>query len=221
MRPACPSPQHSAPNAAGAGRAAPWSWRFCDAGRQLVAWLTTLGALAVLAVPGAAAAAGNFEVRSAYTSLRDGVVFLNAEIHFQLPPGAEEALRSGVTLDLEIQVEVDRSRRFVPDRNVASLRQRFTLAYHALSDRYVVRNENSGDQVSYPSLQAAQDELGDLRDLPVIDEALLDDGAEYEIRVRAVLDRQRLPVPISTLASLFDDWRLASKWFIWRLTSAD
>lgn len=166
-------------------------------------------------------ARGEFEVRSAYTSLKEGVVYLNAQIHYDLPDGAERALRSGVTLDLEIQVEVDRSRRFLPDRNVASLRQRFTLSYHALSERYVVRNVNSGEQRSFATLAGAREELGDLRDLPVIDKALLSDDVSYEMRIRAVLDRQRLPVPISTIASLFDDWRLASKWFIWRLTSAD
>ncbi len=170
---------------------------------------------------GSVHAAGNFEVRSAYTSLRDGVVFLNAQIHYDLPDGAEQALRSGVTLDLEIQIEVERSRRFLPDRNVASLRQRYTLSYHALSDRYVVRNVNSGEQGSFATLEDAREELGDLRDLPVIDDGLLRDGSAYEMRIRAVLDRQRLPAPISTFASLFDDWRLSSKWFIWRLNSAD
>ncbi|MEM9384157.1 MAG: DUF4390 domain-containing protein [Pseudomonadota bacterium] len=183
----------------------------------LLGWLL----FGLLGVASTAEAAGNFEVRSAYTSLRDGVVFLNAQIHYDLPDGAEDALRSGVTLDLVIQIEVERNRRFLPDRTVASLRQRYTLSYHALSDRYVVRNVNSGEQGSFATLEDAREELGDLRDLPVIDDGLLRDGSAYEMRIRAVLDRQRLPVPISTLASLFDDWRLASNWFIWRLTSAD
>ncbi|MEO0422660.1 MAG: DUF4390 domain-containing protein [Pseudomonadota bacterium] len=183
----------------------------------LIGWLL----VALFAMANSAEAAGNFEVRSAYTSLRDGVVFLNAQIHYDLPDGAEGALRSGVTLDLVIQIEVERNRRFLPDRTVASLRQRYTLSYHALSDRYVVRNVNSGEQGSFATLEDAREELGDLRDLPVIDDGLLRDGSAYEMRIRAVLDRQRLPVPISTLASLFDDWRLASNWFTWRLTSAD
>lgn len=191
----------------------------------VVAYLQVLLLAVILAggllAPAEGRAAGRFEVRSAYTSLEDGVLFLNAQIHYELPEGAEAALRSGVTLDLEVQVEIDRSRRFLPDRNVASLRQRYSLAYHALTDRYVVRNVNSGDQTSYATLQAAREDLGDLRDLPIIDQALLSEDATYKVRVRAVLDRQRLPVPISTIASLFDDWRLASNWFIWRLTSAD
>ncbi|MEO0971623.1 MAG: DUF4390 domain-containing protein [Pseudomonadota bacterium] len=195
------------------------SWRARHDVRCRVGWPWLLALL--LGAATVANADGEFEVRSAYTSLNEGVLFLNAQIHYELPEGAEEALRSGVTLDLEIQIEVDRSRRFLPDRNVASLRQRYTLSYHALSDRYVVRNVNSGEQGSYATLADASEELGDLRDLPVIDNGLLRDGAAYEMRIRAVLDRQRLPVPISTLASLFDDWRLASKWFIWRLTSAD
>jgi hypothetical protein len=223
-RPLLPLHPHSRVTVA-AGDAAPSAWRRRDDRGDAVACFPARAVLALLLwlmlLPSAARAEGNFEVRSAYTSRSEGVLFLNAQIDYELPEGAEQALRSGVTLDLEVQVEVDRSRRFLPDRNLASLRQRYTLAYHALSDRYVVRNVNSGDQSSYPSLQSAEDELGDLRDLPIIDESLLSDDATYKVRIRAVLDRQRLPVPISTVASLFDNWRLASKWFIWRLTSAD
>jgi hypothetical protein len=194
--------------------------RVRDARRLVVAFCAVWVVLGVLAAP-VQARDGRFEVRSAYTSLVEDVMFLNAQIDYQLPASAESALRSGVTLDLEVQVEIERSRRFLPDPTLASLRQRYTLTYHALSDRFIVRNLNSGVQISYPDLAAAQDELGDLRDLPIIDRTLLRDDARYKLRIRAVLDRQRLPAPISTVASLFDDLRLASKWFIWRLTSED
>ena len=41
------------------------------------------------------------------------------------------------------------------DASVAALEQRYELSYHALSQRYLVRNLNTGEQQDFGSLQAA------------------------------------------------------------------
>lgn len=171
------------------------------------------------AVPVHAAKEGNFEVRSAYTTLRDGVYYLNARVEYELPAPAEEALLNGVTLDLELQIEVERSRRFLPDRNIASLRQRYSLRFHALSGRYIVRNENSGEQASFATLDAARQHIGDVRDLPVLDASLLDPDDRHELRLRAVLDRRRLPPPLVWITAIWDDWGVSSPWYRWQVGS--
>lgn len=183
--------------------------------------LLSLGIAAGWPSPAAADAKGRFEVSSAYTTLRDGVYYLNAQISYDLPPKAEEALESGVTLNLEVQIEVERSRRFRTDKQIADLRQRYSIQYHALSERYIVRNLNSGEQTSFASLTAAEERLGVLSDIPVLDSALLTPGARHYISLRAVLDIRRLPVPLRLFAAFLDDWRVASKWFTWRLSSTE
>jgi hypothetical protein len=160
---------------------------------------------------------GRFEVLSAYTNVRDGVYYLDAKILYDLPETADEALRSGVTLTLELQIEVERLRRFpMPDKGVASLLQRYALQYHALSDRYIVRNVNSGEQATYSTLAAAEAALGTVQNLPVLDAALLEPDARHQISVRATLDIRRLPVPLRLFAFFFEDWRVESEWYRWR-----
>ena len=160
---------------------------------------------------------GRFEVVSAYPTERGGVYYVDAKIHYELPTTADEALRSGVTLTLELQIEVERLRRFpLPDKSVASLRQRYALQYHALSDRYIVQNLNSGEQTTYSTLAAAEAALGEVHELPVIDVALLEPGVRHQLSMRAVLDIRRLPVPLRLFAFLFDDWRVTSQWYRWR-----
>src|SRR5262245_37240456 len=112
---------------------------------------------------------GRFEVLSAYPTERGGVYYVDAKILYELPTTADEALRSGVTLTLELQIEVERVRRFpLPDKGVASLLQRYALQYHALSDRYIVQNLNSGEQTTYSTIEAAEAALGEVHELPVI-----------------------------------------------------
>ena len=53
------------------------------------------------------------------------------------------------------------------DAGVAALEQRYELSYHALSQRYLVRNLNTGEQQDFGTLQAALDRLGEVRGLPV------------------------------------------------------
>ena len=162
-------------------------------------------------------AAGLFEVRSAFAQVDNGVYYVNAKVDYTLSETAREALMSGVTLTLEVQIEVDRIRRYFPDKNVASLRQQYQLQYHALSERYVTLNLNSGEQLTFGSLSAAVRSLGTINSLPVLDAALLNPDKRYEIRLRAVLDIRSFPGPLRLLAALFDEWRLASEWFVWPL----
>lgn len=160
---------------------------------------------------------GHFEVRSASAELIGGVYYLNAEIEYRLSEAAKEALESGVALTIELQIEVSRVRRFRPDPEVASLRQRYELQYHALSQRYVVRNVNSGEQVSFPSIDSALAGLGAVSGLPLLDEALLDEDRPYRARLRAGLDTEGFPGPMRLLIFWLDEWQLVSEWYEWQL----
>ena len=96
--------------------------------------------------------AGYFEVRSAETELVDGVHALDARLQLVLSSEALEALNSGVPLTIELQMQVIRVRRFYLDALDAELAFRFELEYRPLSQRYIVRNLNTGNQDSFATL---------------------------------------------------------------------
>jgi hypothetical protein len=160
---------------------------------------------------------GHFEVRDANVQLDGGVYYLNAWVEYQLSSEARDALQSGVPLRLRLDVQVIANRRFWFDGEDAELRQLYQLEYHALSERYIVENLNSGDQASFATLFSALNFVGRVERLPVIDAALLDRGREYDIRLRAALDVEKLPGPLRLLAFWRRDYALASDWFKWRL----
>lgn len=158
-----------------------------------------------------------FEIRSAYAELENAVYFLHARINYPLSKQALEALQSGVELNFQLRIEVNRVRRYLPDANVATLLQRYQLHFNALVNRYVVRNLNSGGQQSFASLEAALGFLGRVSNLPILDKALLQPGRKYILKLQAELDVRRLPAPIQLLAFWLDDWRLTSAWYTWPL----
>jgi len=160
---------------------------------------------------------GRFEVRSASVELEGGVYLLTARVEYRLSTEARDALQAGVPLNIRLDVEVIHNRRFWFNNTVASLRQRFQLEYHALSERYIVMNVNSSQQESFGSLFGALNFLGRVDKLPLLDASLLEDSRDYRFRMRAFLDVEKFPGPLRLLAFWRRDWSLASDWYQWPL----
>jgi hypothetical protein len=160
---------------------------------------------------------GFFEVRSAIAELRDGVYYLNSSIAYRLSTEAIDALHSGVPLGIRLDVEIVHPRRWWFDDDSVALRQSYQLDYHAVSERYIVLNVNSGNQTSFASLASALEHIGRVERLPLIDSAVLEDDRGYYVRMRASLDQEQFPGPLRLLAFWRRDWSIASEWYRWPL----
>jgi hypothetical protein len=171
---------------------------------------------AVMLLCGASiASAQQLEIRSAFVEPSDSVYLLNVTMQFELPEGARRAIREGVPLTIDIEIAVQRGRRYWLDETVAALEQRYELVYHALSERYLVRNLNSGEQSSFANLDAALDFLRVIEALPILDGALLEADRRHEISLRVSLDVPTMPDTLRFVLFWADDWRQRSEWYTW------
>ena len=158
-----------------------------------ILWLVAAFALCIPALPGHAdGLEGRFEVRSADLELKDGVYHLNARIALPISDAVRRGLAEGVPLTLEFDLDVERVRQLLPNSRVAELTQRYHLQYNAVSGHYVLRNDNSGQQESLGTIDAALESLSEVRSVPVLDKAL-----EREARERN---------PLSLSAKLLCPW---------------
>ena len=80
---------------------------------------------------------GYFDVRSATTILDKQNYLLDARLQLFLSDEALNALNSGVSLTIELNVEIIRSRRFLPDAKEDELQFQYELEYRPLSQRYI------------------------------------------------------------------------------------
>jgi hypothetical protein len=156
-----------------------------------------------------------FEIRSAYVERAEGVYQLNATLDFEVVEGARAAVRDGAPFTLHLEIVVRRERSYWLDEVVATLDQSYELVYHALSDRYLVRNVNSGEQASYPTLDAALDSLRVISNLPILDQALVQPERRHEISLRASIDVRTMPDTLRFILFWSDDWRQRSEWYTW------
>jgi hypothetical protein len=173
-------------------------------------------ALFLLALPPAHAEDG-IVITEARTRLEEGVWYLDAVIDYRLNATALEALESGLPLDIELEIRLERRRPIIWDAEFGELRQRYQLQFHALTERYITRNLNSGEQSSYASLGAALAALGQVRGLPLVDDALVDPDTKHYVELRAVVDIKRKGGPLAIVRVFWNDWHTESDLLRWRL----
>jgi hypothetical protein len=180
----------------------------------------TLGLAAVLIALASLAYAdaldGVLEVHSAYVNVDKGVFLLYARIDYPVGPAIRTALHDGITLAFDVEARVERDRRFWFNATVVDLTLHRELTYHAVSDRYLVRDAKSGEQSSFATLEDALDFLGRVDAWPVLAQPQLGNG-NYTVSVRALMRRGHLPASLRAILFWTDDWARVSEWYTWTL----
>jgi len=183
-------------------------------GLRLAAWCAV--ALGAFALAHADALDGILEVRSAYVNVDKGVFLLHARVEYPVSPAIRGALQDRITLIFDLDVRVDRDRHLWFNANIVDLTLRRELTYHAVSDRYVVRETRSGDQHTFATLDEALAYLGKVDAWPILVEPQLD-GGNYSVSVRAGVRRGHLPASLRAILFWTDDWARVSEWYTWSL----
>src|SRR3984893_17618713 len=160
---------------------------------------------------------GRFEVRSATLELIDGVYHLNARLDPPISDAVRRGLAEGVPLALELDLDIERVRQLLPNSRVAELTQRYHLQYNAVSARYILRNDNSGQQQSLSTVDSAIEQLSEVRGLPVLDKALISADRRYEASVRAKVDYGSVPFSLRVVMFWVNEWHRESDWYTWTL----
>ncbi len=187
--------------------------------RARFAWLLCASAAAALWMKPLQADGleGRFEVRSADLQLKDGVYHLNAHLDLPVSDAVRRGLVEGVPLAVELDLDIERVRQLLPNSRVAELTQHYHLQYNAVSARYILRNDNSGQQESLSSVDSAVERLSEVRGLPVLDKALITADRRYEASVRAKIDYGSVPFSLRVVMFWVNDWHRESDWYTWTL----
>jgi hypothetical protein len=160
---------------------------------------------------------GRFEVRSADLELRDGVYHLNARLDLPVSDAVRHGLAEGVPLSLELDLDIERVRQLLPNSRVAELTQHYHLQYNPVSTRYILRNDNSGQQQSLGTIDAALEQLSEIHGLPVLDRSLIATDRRYEANVRARVDYGTVPLSLRVLMFWVNEWHRETDWYTWTL----
>jgi hypothetical protein len=184
---------------------------------RLMPWLVLVCFMLLLPLQSSAEDDAVFDVLSAATMIDDQVLRLDASFDLQFGDALDEALHSGVSLFLLVEIEALRKRDYVWSESIARVEQRYQINYHALTEQYVLRNINSGVRFKFPNFESLQRVVSTLVDFPFLDLGLLDYDSEYFGRIRIGLDSDQFPTPLKLMSYFSSDWDPQSEWYTWPL----
>ncbi len=170
----------------------------------------------LLAWSGAVRAA-DFMIHDVQLEERQGQHYLSLQIDYHLSKVALEALSNGVPLTLELRVMVEKQWGSFWEQRPQEIKLRHQVRYHALTGLYRVVDLQSGEAKSFVTQDAALYALGEHTRLKLISSDQLVPGNDYNVRLRADLDIESLPLPLRPLAYFHRGWKLSSGWTQWPL----
>ncbi len=175
------------------------------------------GALILLWLFSASAHSDEFKITQLGTRLVEGSYLMDAEIEYRFSDKAIEALENGVSLTLEVHVQLREEGAWVWQADLLDVRLRYRIRYQALASLYQVLDLQSKSKQNFATLRAALDALGKIEGLPVVRQDQLKPGESYQLSLRSKLDIEQLPLPLRPMAYITPAWNLESEWSRWPL----
>lgn len=181
-------------------------------------WLHAFAALTCAAIALAAGAqeSNRFEVRNAYVELVNGEWQLDVSLDLGLADVARQAFEEGVPLVLELEIEANVERRFLPADEIVSMTRSWQVAYDAIAQRFVVTDTASGAHVSHATQEEAIAALSRAGGIIIGDTSTLPEGRRFGMRVRATVEVGDLPAAVRMLL-FWKGWSRSTEWYAWEV----
>lgn len=142
--------------------------------------------------------------------VRDGKLYIDADVVFEVSPELRNAAQKGVPIYFTADLEIVSKRWWWFDRVQVNDQQTWRVVYNALTRQWRVGT----GELSLPeaSFDDALSLVRNIRGWGVADVADLDTDKEYTGRIRVRLDTSRLPRPFQIDAFNSTAWTLATPW---------
>ncbi|MBA4741724.1 MAG: DUF4390 domain-containing protein [Azoarcus sp.] len=163
------------------------------------------------------ACADEAAVRSAaIVSTEEGYV-VNADFRVPLAPRLIDTVMRGVSLYFNVELVIERPRRWWFDRTVARRSLQFRLSYHPITRSY--RLSIGALHRSYDTLESAMRTMTRVRNWRIMAHEELEPGDEYRASLRFVHDVSMLPKPLVISASADREWAMTTEWVRWNFSA--
>ena len=149
--------------------------------------------------------------------LQNGVYYSNIDIEFLFNKEYLEALNSGLVFDIDLDFLVVNVRKRRLNREIGKLTQKYTLKYNAFTQRYTILNVNTGREISYSNVGSAMRYIGSVRNLPTIDDSLINIDQNYQVYLQVGTRARGVPNWVKPLTFWRDNLDFVTEWIQWPL----
>jgi hypothetical protein len=165
-----------------------------------------------LAFFGWQALAGEFVGGELHVAEKDEWLVLDGQLDFHFSTTALEALDNGVPLVVELQLNLRPRGAWFWETDLVDRSLWLQVRFLPLSRLYEVNDLSRSERRNFATRGAALASLGELSQIPLLEVTDLRGIERYEVRLRAILDIEALPLPLRLLAYVSPAWTLRSEW---------
>ena len=133
---------------------------------------------------------GIANIGSGKSYVKDGVYFSDVQLPFKLEKQQVEALGSGLTLRFQLDFSIVDIRNWRIDRDIGTLSQAYSIRLNAFTGRYIITNLNIGTKATLSSIQEVEDFLSKIKNIPLVDDSILDIEKNYSVIMQAEITAQ-------------------------------
>ena len=166
-------------------------------------------AMWMYALPASSYAQGA-EIKTAKLELNEEGYQLSAEFELQLAAVHEDAIRKGVPVYIEMEVEVSRNRWYWLDERVVRQTRERRISYSPLTTQF--RLATAGLSQNLAKFDDVKRALSTVRSWQILEKNKLRPGEKYDVAVRIRLDASQLPKPFQLNVLGTREWDIASSW---------
>lgn len=126
----------------------------------------------------------------------------------------EEAILNGIPTTFTIVIKLRRTRTAWPDASIASITLEHTIKYDSLKNEFRVRRSEEGDtELVVKDFETAKKAMAEIRNIRVVPLKMLQDRGKYQLRVKAELEKVRLPLYLHYVLFFVSLWDFETDWY--------
>jgi hypothetical protein len=126
----------------------------------------------------------------------------------------EEAILNGIPTTFTIIIRLYKTRTFWFDGSISSLRLEHTIKYDSLKNEFrVTRSEDSDNELVFKEFAKAKKAMAELRNIEVVPLKELQKRGQYQLRVKAELEKVRLPLYLHYVLFFVTLWDFETDWY--------
>lgn len=142
----------------------------------------------------------------------DLLVFFDIEGCFTLE--MEEAILNGISTTFTIIIRLYKTRTLWFDGSISSIRLEHTIKYDSLKNDFrVTRSEDNNRELVFKEFETAKKAMAEIRNITVVPLKELQKRGKYQLRVKAELEKVRLPLYLHYVFFFVTLWDFETDWY--------
>ena len=126
----------------------------------------------------------------------------------------EEAILNGIPTTFTIVIKLYRARTAWLDASIASITLEHTIKYDSLKNEFrVTRSEEDNTEIVVKDFEAAKKAMAEIRNIRVVPLKELQERGKYQLRVKAELEKVRLPLYLHYVLFFVSLWDFETDWY--------